>query len=491
MSWRMKLRPYQTEIVDYVEGAIMFGSTHLCVEAPTGSGKSVMIAEICKRYSHQKIVILVNVSKLVGQLSHHLTAVAIDHGIVKAGEEAFLDEKQTVQIVMEQTYYSRKDKLSITADIIIRDEHHIGFTGERFAEITKKLEPRVVIGFSATPYDQNGVALPGYETFSKVDIKRLTYNGFLAPAKTFITKFGQALDFSKIGKSGDYTESEIDSVLNNDEYNSNVAGIYRDFCGVKTKAIVFVSGIDHAEALAEMFDKYSVPAFTYHSKNSAKVNEINMDGFKNGQVSVLISVSSLTTGFDMPDCKVVLNCRPTKVRSLYVQMIGRVLRPTADPLAEALIIDCCRATTEHGLYDEEYVPQKDNVSAKKELEKMKQPIIDYIVKKSDIDPFVDAVHIKNNLVEVMTSTSIHAYVWRFENSTSARDMVTYGLEIYNKIWKRNYMKNLDFILKTVEPAVARDGLKVYKTRMRNIIKDCKKPASLHYFPDWYLNNRGW
>ena len=487
----MKLRKYQQETVDYVEASVMFGSTKVCVEAPTGSGKSLMISEIVRKYKGEKIMILVNVSKLIGQISNHLDVLGIPHSILKSGMEDKFDEEAEIQLVMEQTFDARKDKLDLAADIIVRDEHHIGFTGKRFNEIVEHTKPRLVCGFSATPYDSFGVALEGYETFSKVDIKRLIKEGYLMPADTIIPAFGQAISLKGIGKSGDYSESELDNLLNNPEYNQEVVKAYKEHRS-GYKAIVFVSGIEHAEDLYNMFKKYGVGASAYHSKMTQKDRDYIMNEFQLGTIDVLISVSTLTTGFDMPECNVMMNCRPTKVHSLKVQMEGRVLRPNGDPLARATIIDCCRATTMHGFYDDVYEPAKDREEAKKKLALLERPIIDYIFNKNK-GRWILAEPIKcaQAEVEVMHSTTKEALAYRFEQSKTARDMVELGIRLHSKIWGSRHTNSLDFILKTVGPAVARDGLTVYKTRMRNIIKEGKKPASLHYFPDWYQKNRGW
>jgi len=222
----MRLRKYQQEIVDYVEGAMAFGSTKIAIEAPTGAGKSVIISELCRVRSCDKIVISVNVSKLVTQLSDHLTTMGIKHSILKAGMEDKYDENERVQIWMDNTFHARKKKISFKADLVIKDELHLGVTGDMFSGLCDHVQPRAIVGTSATPYDQHGVALKGYEICSFTDIKSLTNDGFLMPADTVITQTGQKIDLASIKGSSDYSESELDNLLNNDEYNQAVVEAY-------------------------------------------------------------------------------------------------------------------------------------------------------------------------------------------------------------------------------------------------------------------------
>jgi len=378
----MKLRKYQSEIVDYIESSIAFGSTRVIAEAPTGSGKSLMISELCKRFSADKVLILVNVSKLVMQISEHLDEVGVDHSILKSGMEDKFDEEKRVQIVMEQTYHSRKKKLVLNGSILIRDEHHIGYSGDRFSSLVREMDPRAIIGFSATPYDNYGVKIPGYELASFTSVKDLTEHHYLMPADTIVPKSGQFIDLQSIKTSADYSESELDNLLNNNEYNSSVVEAYKEHIGFK-KTIVFVSGIEHAKDLAAEFSANGIQCEALHSKLSAKEQKQYMDEFRGvglGEIDVLVTVSMLTTGFDMPSCNCVINCRPTKVRSLYEQMIGRVLRLDGDPLSRATIIDMCRGTTTHGLYDEKYEPKPTKEEAKLEAKRLRQPIIDYMLR---------------------------------------------------------------------------------------------------------------
>ena len=486
----MKLRRYQSEAVEYVEASVAFGSKKIIIDAPTGSGKSLMISELCKRFKDENIIILVNVSKLIGQISDHLTIVGIDHSILKSGMEDKYDEGKRVQIFMEQTYDARKDKISVDAGIIIRDEHHIGFTGTRFNSLVSAVRPKLIVGFSATPYDQHGVALPGYETASFTDIKKLTADGHLMGAQTFIPRFAQKINLSKIGKSSDYSESELDDLLNNDEYNKSVALAYQGWYG--KKAILFVSGVQHAEDMNAMFIKEGIKSKVLHSKMSKVDQASTMASFRGRAIfptDVLITVSMLTTGFDMPECSMVINCRPTKVRSLYVQMIGRVLRPNDDPLATAVILDCCRVTTEHGLYDEPFTIHKDKLEAKTERKRASEPIIDYISAKHDKQITITKGLLNKEFKSVKRDMSQIGTMWRFENADRARELLIETSRLYELFYKVPHkLSKIDWIMEEVGPAMKWMSINALRNRLRKMLIEKKKFGGIRSYPKWFREN---
>lgn len=486
----MRLRKYQQEIVDYIDASVAFGSNKLMVEAPTGSGKTVIIGALCNLFKKDRIVISANVSKIIHQIANHID----DCSLLKSGSEEHFDATKRVQVVMEQTWYSRRDSVHLDADIVIRDEGHIGTSGDRFTELIEKLQPRVEIGFSATPYDKDGVALPGYEVVQGPSVKELTRDGYLMPADTYVTRFGYSIDLSNIGKNGEYSEPELDSVLNNEDYNTNVAEAYLEL-GKGQKAIAFVSGIQHAEDLAAKMREKGIRAAVYHSKMTQSDRDYVMQCYifqsllNEERIDVLVSVSSLTTGFDFPDCNVVLNCRPTKVRSLYVQMMGRVLRPVDDQTQRATIIDCCQATKEHGLYDEPFKIHKTKEAAKGERAKRSEPVIDYMfAKTSDKYIMVDKHLLGKALDRVKKGIDVESLIWRFENSCDIHELLGCSADLYDRFYGGNNHSKIPWILEDVEPAMSWMSLNTIRNRLRKMIKDGKKFGGIKSYPDWFRRN---
>jgi len=484
----MKLRSYQQNIVDYCEGALAFGSTRIAIDAQTGAGKSVIIAELCRIRSSDKIVISVNVSKLVMQLSSHLDAMGIKHSILKSGMDERYDESERVQIWMDQTFDKRADKINFKADLVIKDELHIGVSGERFKKLVAKVQPSAIVGTSATPYDGFGVALKDYELCSFTDIKSLTKDGFLMPADTIICKTGQSIDLDAIKTSGDYSDSELDELINNDKYNSEVSKAYITHADDK-KAIVFVSGIAHAIDLAAMLRKYGVQAEELHSKLNKKIQDAIMKSFKGNlipRVEVLSTVSMLTTGFDMPDCNVIINCRPTKIRSLYTQMIGRVLRTTKVSSDRALILDICRSTTDHGLYDEPFMVHATKVKAKEETNSCRENVIDYMDSVYPHDFIVEREILDKEHIFAGEATSQKARLWRFRYARTHLELIIAASELYESFYNQEHkMSKVKWIMESIPEWIS---IGVLRSRLTKMLKDGKAFGGIKSYPSWFKEN---
>ena len=488
----MKLRDYQQACVDEIEAEMVFGSDKIMVELATGGGKSLIISTLCKMFHDKKIFVLVNISKLITQISEHLTEVGVSHSILKAGTDEHYDEDAQVQLVMEQTYHARKDSLSIHADVLIRDEHHIGWDGDRFKEIVKEKTPETVIGFSATPYDQSGVAIPGYENIMCANTATLTEKGFLTPADTYVASFTKDISFDDIGASGDYSKSELDGVINNDSYNQSVVDAYKSLPEQPRKTICFVSGIEHCDALTDKFIENGFKAKSVHSKN--KNDATFSDGLLD-DVEIIISVSKLAIGFDDPSIDTAILCRPTKVKGLYYQMVGRVLR-LYEGQDRVTILDCAKSTMEHGFYNETYKAPTDKKEARELQKEMRHDIIDYMMKQEDagISEIVTLSGVEATKYKLESDSSLEGLKARFDMSMDVVEVIELAFKINELIRGQKFSdKNTKWVLSKVQPYIEEEGgsLKAIKTRTRNILMQGKKLASLYYFVDWLKEQRGW
>jgi len=494
------LRPYQQKAYDYAEGFIEVGDgKELCIEAPTGWGKSHVIVELAKNYNN--VVLLTNITKLIYQTSGLLDAHGIAHKLIKANlKKEPLKDSENVILAMQQTLASRKE-LKFNCDLLVVDERHISFGSPTMAEIEYRLRPNKIISLSATPYDGNGYALPNVEIHKSTTVKELTDNGFLCPMDTYVASFSEKLDFSdvSIGASGDYVEKELAELINTKEYNNEVVKQWLSIAKDK-KTIVFASGVEHCEALTKVFVEHGVSADCIHSKRNDKENDEIMLRFKENKIQVLVSVSMITTGFDAPDVECGVMCRPTKTRRLWTQCIGRCLRPHKIK-ERAIWLDFAQTTREFGMYDEEYEPPQ--LGDKHSLLRTKeQARIDGIgihldemdekcAKVSRGEVIATLTRIKQNALSQRNARQIIAL---YDSSMNLEELVNYGSEIYAIKYGLNVeQRTKDWVLGRWNKFLEEESfsprtknIKAFKTRLKNIVKDGKKISSLYYFADWLL-----
>jgi len=489
----MKLRPYQQEILDQVEAESAFGSDRMIVSLCTGGGKSLVISSLCSQLNDAKIVILTNITKLIGQIADHLDEVGLDYSILKAGIDDKFDPTKRIQLVMEQTLHARD--ITLVADVIIKDEFHLGWNGDRYKDIVKQSACSLEIGFSATAYDQSGVALPGYHLIKGLNTNQATKAGYLTPAKTYIAKFTKDIDLSEIGSSGDYSANELDGVINNDAYNQAVVDAYTKLPSMVRRTIAFVSSVDHSDALAAMFNHNGIKCKSVHSKNT---NEARFEDEEDSLLAVdeikdyevIVSVNKIAIGFDDTSINTVINCRPTKIKSLYYQMIGRALR-LHEGKEFVDILDCAKATIAHGFYDTIFNPSVDKVAAKKQSKEMELSIIDYMLSQNDTEDVVLAVsdELEQLNVTLEGDCSLDGLRAKFELCTDIYELLDLLEQIAPLASEHKFSKN--FVFEEVVSYVETGGsFKAIKTRSNNILKQGKKLNALKFFPQ-FMREQSW
>ena len=386
----LKLRLYQQEAVDQTEAMIAFGSTNIILSAPTSFGKSIYIAALCKLYSEDNIVIMVNIESLIQQLSDTLTSMNLDHSIIKAGRDKDFDPDAKIHIMMSQTYYARAETLNIKADKLIIDERHKEYDTPRTRLIIDNLKPQCIIGCSATPYNSQGFLLSGSEIIETANGQTLTDQGFLTPLKYYVPRWAEKIDYSRVKKHGnDYTTGALDEIINTPKHVELIIESMNELNAKSKKTLVFCSSIAQADNIAEALKADGYNAIAYHSKKTKVQNERVLESFRNNTpfsgsdedidgrhlfneqmddswkspITCLVSINKLALGFDVADIQLGVIARPSKIRSLMVQIVGRNKRlfPGKD---YAEILDVAQLISHHGFVDtDHYDPPEEGPSS--------------------------------------------------------------------------------------------------------------------------------
>jgi len=512
---KFKLRPYQEHACDEAEGAMLLGSETVVLEAGTGSGKSAIIAEMARRFESYGVLILVNITALVDQIARHLDLMEVDYSILKAGQEERFDETKKVQLVMSQTFYARKEKITFPEiDLIIQDEGHKEWLTPRTKEILDRIKPRWRLGLSATPYDSAGYKLEKVDEIVRViSVDDLVSMGFLSPLRYMVPKWSQDINYDDMRTSGaDYSGEAIDELIATPEYAGFVADSLSVIDKDRTKkVIVFANSISHCELITEALRNQGFAAFSYHSK-SDKDSEAKMYSFRNNTevegtlldngrtYRVLVSVMKVAIGFDVPDIDIGVLCRPTKVRSLYVQQVGRVSRP-AEGKEYGVILDLCGAVRRHGFAEEIYNPPKkgDKEALRREQERLSANEIDLLVDESNPERPVE-VNRKMVLEKIEELERKAKQIWEiglvdlialFETARTAKRIIAVALEINRRKFGTPWVpEDVEWISGPMEdmlneyPEYEARLLRAFKTRAKNIVKKGKKLKAMHFFPKW-------
>lgn len=363
------LRPYQSDAVERVQASIASGRTPLLV-APTGSGKTIMAAEIIRvAIEHgQKVLFLAHRRELIHQACQKLFSVGIDAGVILAGHTP--RPGVPVQVASVQTLWRRAMRGSAMAlppaDLIMIDEAHHA-RASTYRKIVEAYPGASVIGLTATPCrsDGRGLGSTFNELIEAPSIAELTAAGFLVPAKVYAPDRPDLKGVKT--RHGDYAEGQLADRMDKPQLVGSIVEHWLRL-GQGRKTVLFATGVAHSLHCRDELRRGGAMAEHIDGSTPVEEREAVLAGFSAGSVDVICNAQVLTEGWDCPDASALILARPTKSVVLYRQMIGRVLR-TAPNKTDALILDHAGAVHEHGLPDE---PVRWNLSPDEKVERPMQ-----------------------------------------------------------------------------------------------------------------------
>lgn len=337
----MQLRPYQQCMIDRAREALGANNRRVMLQLPTGGGKTVIFCSITQRAvaRGRRVLILVHRRELVVQTRSKLTQFGIrSDAITPAGNIT----GQPVAVAMVQTL-AKRPQLQVGWDLVIVDEAHHALAST-WADVLDRMTCPV-LGFSATPCRLDGRPLghqfdhliTGPTVSELITGRALSDFRYLALPPVFDPK-----GVRKVG--GDYSKAATAEQI--DRRCADVVTTWRKHASDR-RTIVFVPSVKVAEHLV---DEFGGVAALVEAKMPRQERASVLDRFASGALQVLISVDLVSEGFDVPACDCVLLARPTDSLVVFLQQVGRGLRPSDRP---ALILDCVGNVHRHGLPDAE------------------------------------------------------------------------------------------------------------------------------------------
>lgn len=318
------------------------------VLAPTGSGKSVIIACICQLLLRRPKVRLMVISDSGQILLQDYEAVKkqvdCEVGLYSSGLERS-DIKERIIIAGIQSVFKKSDLFKDRTLFLIDEAHKVGLgKNSRYITFFRTLtQPK--LGFTATGFrNMQGYLHQGENAFfhdviSEIEIRDLQATGRLCFMKSAGTE--TKLDPSGIKKfSGDYSIKDLSLKFDVDSVTKRAVRELLRFKDLRKRWLVFGINTNHADNISAELNRIGIRSNVVHSKLKGKINTEVINSFRVGEYQALVSVGMLTTGFDVPEIDLIVLLRPTASSVLHVQMIGRGLR-TADGKEDCLVVDYC------------------------------------------------------------------------------------------------------------------------------------------------------
>ncbi len=344
----MELRPYQREAKDAIFAQWDNGTRKTLLVLPTGCGKTIVFAKVtedCVRRG-DRVLILAHRGELLEQAADKIhKATGLGCAVEKA-EESCQGSWFRIVVGSVQTLMREKRLNQFPDDyfhtIIVDEAHHC--ISDSYQKVLKHFPEANVLGVTATP-DRGDMRNLGsyFESLAyEYTLPKAIKEGYLSPIKALTIPL--KIDMSGVGiQAGDFKAGEIGAAL--DPYLEGIAAEMEKYCQDK-KTVVFLPLVKTSQKFRDILNAHGFQAAEVNGESQDRT-EILKD-FEAGSYNVLCNSMLLTEGWDCPsvDCIVVL--RPTKVRSLYCQMVGRGTRlyPGKDHL---LLLDFLWHTERHEL----------------------------------------------------------------------------------------------------------------------------------------------
>ena len=344
----MALRPYQQEAFDAIFNKWEEGQRKLLLSLPTGCGKTIVFAKVieqCVR-TGKRVLVLAHRAELLSQAADKLQKSTGLGCAVEKAEDTCIGSWFRVVVGSVQTLCREKRLNQFDSDyfdtIIIDEAHHC--LSDSYQTVLEHFPDAQVLGVTATP-DRGDMRNLG-EYFDALayeySLTRAIREGFLCKIKAQTIPL--RLDISGVAmQSGDYASGQLGTAL--EPYLDSIAQEMATICKDR-RTVVFLPLVKTSQKMRDILNSHGLRAAEVNGNSDDRAQVL--EAFARGEYDVLCNSMLLTEGWDCPEVDCVVVLRPTKVRSLYCQMVGRGTR-LAPGKEELLLLDFLWHTERHEL----------------------------------------------------------------------------------------------------------------------------------------------
>lgn len=356
------LRPYQQEAVRRVVVHFRASDEPAVVVLPTGSGKSLVIAELA-RLARGRVLVLAHVRELVEQNHAKYLAYGLEADIFSAGLGRKESARQVVfgsvqSVVRHLSRFDASAPEQGRFTLLVIDECHRvapdkDASYRRVIEALRQANPQLkVLGLTATPYrlGQGFIYHRHYHGMVRGDddcffrdcvfeqpLRLMVKQGYLAEPRR-VDAAVERYDFSALvpGAGGLFREEELNRVAAGNRATPGIVAEIVERAGSRQGVMLFAATVAHAEEVLGYLPAAEAALIT--GETPSRERERIITAFKARELKYLVNVAVLTTGFDAPHVDLIAILRPTESVSLYQQIVGRGLR-LASGKRDCLILD--------------------------------------------------------------------------------------------------------------------------------------------------------
>lgn len=367
----MELRPYQETARQKVQEEWEEGKKRTLLVLPTGTGKTIVFSKIIEDRvkKGERVLVIAHRGELLEQASDKLyKSTGLKTATEKAGQTS-LGSFYRVVVGSVQTLQREKRLNQFPPEyfdtIVIDEAHHAISDG--YQRVLQHFEDANVLGVTATP-DRGDMRNLGsyFESLAyEYSLPEAIKSGYLSPIKALTIPL--KLDLSNVKQqAGDFSTKDLGTAL--DPYLEQIAEEMKKQC-FNRKTVVFLPLVKTSQKFRDILNKHGFKAAEVNGKSADR--EQVLKDYEEGKYNVLCNSMLLTEGWDCPSVDCVIVLRPTKVRALYSQMVGRGTR-LAPGKKELLLLDFLWHTERHELCHPANLIATDEAVAKKMTENIEE-----------------------------------------------------------------------------------------------------------------------
>ena len=332
------LRDYQNKTINQVRSSIRSGSKKIMVYLPTGAGKThIFMEQVNTAFKKGKsVLVLVRRRQIVIQTYRRLLErIGFDYKDMINMYMGSEKNQNIITVASVDTVIQNLDKdiKPEQYDVIIVDECH-DCTSKGYMDVLDRIKEKYVIGYTATPFR---IGRKGHkywdDVVQPVTSAKLRDGGYLVPTRIFCPS---KPDLSKVAVvAGEYNQEQLAGVMGESKVYGDIVKHYLKHSAGKS-ALAFCVTVEHSKSLCEAFMNAGVRAYHVDADTPQLERDKLIEKVRGG--GVLCNVNVFSTGVDIPEIRTLILARPTKSLVLYLQQVGRGLRP-AKGKSECLILD--------------------------------------------------------------------------------------------------------------------------------------------------------
>lgn len=346
----LQLRPYQEELKAQIVALIRQGHTRILVCLPTGGGKTTIFGDIVAGSSRKGngCLVVAHRKELIDQAHGRLDLFGVIAGRIMGGKHKYQGDR--VNIASIQTLARREMP---AAKVVIVDECHRATKTNQYSKLLTAYPDAVILGFTATPIRLDGRPLGDFfQVMAQgVTVEELIGEGYLVPARYF--RAHESIDTDGLAtdkKSGDYDTAQLFARADKQPlYEGVVANWQRLANGLKT--VCFCVNVEHSQKTAAAFCAHGIAAAHVDGTTPQAQRDRILADLTSGALTVVCNVGILTEGWDLPAIGAVILNRATASLGLFLQAVGRGLRP-APGKAHCIVLDMGGNTKRHGFAED-------------------------------------------------------------------------------------------------------------------------------------------